>query len=195
MGPGGSWEENRISTYIRTYVRTYLFKINRYEGGIGVRVHVTISLDGDIYSQLSEVPKGDRSVLINNLLAEYFGGIDTQKEKQVAVKKEAKETALAKKDPSIDELIDYWTETTGLPIRSKVALNRANAKTLLRRHTLDEVKQLINGVALAHKDQYAPRKAKCANIIDLQMNENDLLVWGRSVAGEKDAKNKEFVKI
>lgn len=163
-----------------------------------MRVHVTISLEQEIYQQYNELQRGERSSLVNGLLAEYFYGIDTVKEKELSKKeivKKPKETGLAKKDTEIDDVIAYWTEVTGLPIRSKVALNRANAKTLLRRHSMEEIQQLINGVALAHKDPYAPRKAKCANIVDLQMNENELLVWGKMLSSQQETKHQEVVKI
>jgi len=87
-----------------------------------------------------------------------------------------------KRNPDIDAVLAYWAQVTGLPINSKVPLNRANAKTLLNRRSLSQVKQLIDGAAIANMDKYSG--LRISNIIELQMNESKLILWGRNKTNE-----------
>lgn len=78
--------------------------------------------------------------------------------------------------PEINIVMDYWTETVGYKIESRVKQNRFAASNMLKKHGLDKLKQLITGVALAHNDQYAPR---ISDLAQLQQKMSDLVVWGR----------------
>lgn len=78
-------------------------------------------------------------------------------------------------NPDINELFEYWSETIGIPIRSKVQRNRNSCSTLIKQHGLDGVKKLIQGVRLAMDDQYAPR---ISDFITLQSKQNELIMWG-----------------
>lgn len=75
----------------------------------------------------------------------------------------------------INELFKYWSETIGIPIRSKIKRNRNSCSTLIKQHGLDGVKKLIQGVRLAMDDQYAPR---ISDFITLQSKQNELIMWG-----------------
>lgn len=77
----------------------------------------------------------------------------------------------------INGMFTYWEETTGLPISARVKLNRFACSNLLKKHGPDKLRQLINGVAAAQGDQYAPR---IADFTQLQGKLNELLVWGKS---------------
>lgn len=88
-----------------------------------------------------------------------------------------KDTNVSFGDPDVNEVLSFWAETTNLPINSKVPLNRANARTLLNRHTLDEVKRLIQGAAVANLEEYSG--IRISNIVELQMNESKLILWGQ----------------
>lgn len=87
----------------------------------------------------------------------------------------------------INELFDYWQETTGIAISSKIKMNRNACNNLLKKNGIDNTKRLIDGVALARADQYAPR---IADFIQLQSKLTELLVWGN-----KSTKGKKVVKI
>lgn len=76
----------------------------------------------------------------------------------------------------INELFDYWQEQVGIPVSAKIKQNRYAANNLLKKHGLDKVKQLINGVAQAQSEDYAPR---IANFIQLQAKFDELILWGR----------------
>lgn len=78
-------------------------------------------------------------------------------------------------NPDINELFDYWETTVGYPIKSKVKNNRNACSTMLKSRSMDEMKRLINGVALAHEDRYAP---SIADFFELQANMNRFLAWG-----------------
>jgi hypothetical protein len=90
-------------------------------------------------------------------------------------------------NPEINELFDYWQEKTGIAISSKTKMNRNAANNLLKKNGIDNTKRLIDGVALARADQYAPR---IADFIQLQSKLTELLVWGN-----KSTKAKKVVKI
>ena len=90
-------------------------------------------------------------------------------------------------NPEINELFDYWQETTGIAISSKMKMNRNACNNLLKKNGIDNTKRLIDGVALARADQYAPR---ISDFIQLQSKLTELLVWGN-----KSTKGKKVVKI
>jgi hypothetical protein len=77
----------------------------------------------------------------------------------------------------INELFDYWEKVVGYKITSRKQLNRYAVNNLLKQMTTDEVKRIIEGVALALEDQYAPNKF--SDFVGVQRNLNDLLAWGR----------------
>lgn len=78
--------------------------------------------------------------------------------------------------PEINELFDYWTEKTGIPISSKIQMNRNACNNLLKKNGMENTKRLIDGVALAQSDKYAPG---IADFIQLQSKLSELLVWGK----------------
>lgn len=78
----------------------------------------------------------------------------------------------------INELFEYWEQTTGIGITSRVLNNRRACYNLLRRHGVDGVRRLIDGVARAQGDRFAPR---IASFESLQQKLPELLVWGRQV--------------
>lgn len=87
----------------------------------------------------------------------------------------------------INELFGYWQQKTGVPISSKKQMNRNACNNLLKKYDLAKVKQLIDGVAKAQADTYAPR---ISDFIQLQSKLTELLTWGKL----KQTNNK-FVKI
>lgn len=81
-----------------------------------------------------------------------------------------------KRVPEIDGLFAYWQEVTGLEIVSRRQANRNAASNLIKKHTADGVRRLVQGVALAHGDRYAPR---IADFTQLQAKQNELILWGK----------------
>lgn len=78
--------------------------------------------------------------------------------------------------PTINEMFEYWHSITGLAITSNVQRNRYACSNLYKKYGDSGLKRLIDGVAQARSDQYAPR---IANFIQLQAKLDDLLVWGK----------------
>lgn len=76
----------------------------------------------------------------------------------------------------INNLFDYWQDSTGIPINSRVQKNRYAANNLIKKHGINGVERLIDGVAQAQGDQYAP---SISDFTDLQLKLNQLLVWGK----------------
>lgn len=79
----------------------------------------------------------------------------------------------------INELFDYWQQATGIQITSRVLYNRRACHNLLRRYGEQGVRKLIDGVALAHGDRYAPR---IASFESLQQKLPELTLWGKQRA-------------
>ncbi len=92
--------------------------------------------------------------------------------------------------PEINDLFDYWEKVVGYPIKSKVKTNRNACSTLIKSRNADEMKRLINGVALAHEDRYAP---SVSDFVELQSNMNRFLAWGRKRHIQN--KTEEIVRI
>lgn len=149
----------------------------------------TVSLSDDLIDDWKAIPRMERSALVQRLLREEFSGSTAKVKKKVnklvinskAVVKQPT-GKIDKRNPDIDDVLAYWAQATGLPINSKVPLNRANAKTLLNRRSLSQVKQLIDGAALANMDKYSG--LRISNIIELQMSESKLILWGRNQTNE-----------
>lgn len=83
------------------------------------------------------------------------------------------------KTPSteIDELFNLWEEITGMEIVGQVRKNRFACSNLLKKHGKEKLTKLINGVALAQADKFAPR---IADFSALQSKQNELIAWGKT---------------
>jgi DNA-binding MarR family transcriptional regulator len=78
--------------------------------------------------------------------------------------------------PEINELFEYWQQRTGIPISSQIQANRNACNNLIKKHTQDGVRKLIDGVAQSQGDQFAPR---IADFVQLQAKLSQLLLWGK----------------
>lgn len=79
-------------------------------------------------------------------------------------------------NPELNNMFDYWKDTTGLPVSARTTANRRACHNLLKKFGDEKLKQLIDGVALAQTDQFAPR---IADFTDLQSKLDKLLLWGK----------------
>lgn len=75
----------------------------------------------------------------------------------------------------IDLLFEKWEELVGYKLTSQVKANREYAAKLLKEYTLEDVERMLQGVAMSHADQYAPR---IANFVQLHRKWDDLKAWG-----------------
>lgn len=82
--------------------------------------------------------------------------------------------------PDINQIFEFWAETVGYNIESKIKPNRNAASNLLKKYGPEKLEQLIRGVALTQSDQYAPG---IADFCDLQSKTNQLIVWGKKKHG------------
>jgi hypothetical protein len=78
---------------------------------------------------------------------------------------------------TIQAMLDYWQSHVGMDVDS--VGNRKAVAALLRKLDEAKLKQLIDGVALAMDDKYAPR---ISDFISLKRKMNDLIVWGHKNA-------------
>lgn len=82
----------------------------------------------------------------------------------------------------INQLFETWEQTTGLPITSNKTKNRYACHNLIGKYGVDGVEKLIRVVERAQMDKYAPR---IADFCDLQAKLNQLLVWAKGQATNK----------
>lgn len=82
----------------------------------------------------------------------------------------------------INQLFDSWESLTGLPITSNRTKNRYACNNLIGKYGVDGVEKLIRVVERAQIDKYAPR---IADFCDLQAKLNQLLVWAKGQATNK----------
>lgn len=78
--------------------------------------------------------------------------------------------------PEINEMFNYWNELVGSAIQTNVKANRNACNNLLKKHGERNLKRLVQGVAIAQSDRYAPR---IANFVQLQAKLDDLILWGK----------------
>lgn len=90
--------------------------------------------------------------------------------------------------PEINELFNYWELKTGLPISAKVRANRNACNNLNRKYGAEKMAQLIDGVAIAQGERYAPQ---ISDFCDLQEKLNRLLTWGKA----RQTNQKKVIKI
>lgn len=76
----------------------------------------------------------------------------------------------------INSMFKYWNDVVGYEITSKRQANRNACSNLIKKHGVDKLIKLIDGVAMAHADQYAPR---ISDFIGLQSKLNELMLWGK----------------
>lgn len=76
----------------------------------------------------------------------------------------------------INRMFEIWEEVVGYRIQSRVKANRFACSNLLKKHGMDKLSQLINGVAQAQSEKYAPN---ITDFCSLQQKLTDLIVWGR----------------
>ena len=89
----------------------------------------------------------------------------------------AKAPSVAKKTPSVDitEMFIAWESIVGYKIEGQIKNNRYACSNLLKKHGKDKLLKILEGVALAKQDRYAPQ---IADFTQLQYKFNDLISWG-----------------
>lgn len=111
----------------------------------------------------------------------------SNKKKEVRIKN-SNSKELAKPvygNPEINEMFEYWQETIGYKLESNITRNRNACNNLIKKHGKDGVMRLVQGVAQAKQDQYAPR---IADYSQLQTKYNDLISWGQAKSNGSKAK-------
>ena len=76
----------------------------------------------------------------------------------------------------INDMFEYWQSTVGYEISGRRQANRNACNNLIKKHTADGVRKLIQGVALAQSDRYAPQ---IADFEELQSKLSKLMAWGK----------------
>lgn len=81
-----------------------------------------------------------------------------------------------KRREDIDRMFAYWAQSTGIRVQSRLQANRFACANLLKRYSEEELRRLVDGVAAAQQDRFAPR---IPDFSALQANLGDLLTWGK----------------
>lgn len=92
--------------------------------------------------------------------------------------------------PDINEMFEEWEKITGMKINGQQKANRNACSNLLKKYGREKLQQLIQGVAKAQSQEFAPQ---IANFTQLQAKQDSLILWGRKQAQEEN--NSEVVKI
>lgn len=94
--------------------------------------------------------------------------------------------------PEINELFDFWEQTVGYPIKSKIKANRNAAQTLITRHGVEGVRRFITWASMAHSDRFATKQQKISDFISLRENDNHLYLWAKGKAGQQSNETARF---
>lgn len=102
--------------------------------------------------------------------------VNTKQEKKENIDTKVSNTRAKTPSVDINEMFDYWTQTVGFEIKGQAQKNRYACSNLLKTYGVDNLKKLVDGVARASQDRYAPR---IADFTQLQQKQNDLINWGK----------------
>lgn len=91
----------------------------------------------------------------------------------------------------ITHLFDYWEEIVGFRITSDLKKQRKYASDLIKENPIPAIEKMINGVAMASKDQFAPR---ISNFRQLYYKWDELKGWGQRTMS-KQASGGKIAKI
>lgn len=78
--------------------------------------------------------------------------------------------------PEINDLFEYWAQQCQFNIESRVQANRRAASNLYKKYGTEKMHRLIEGVALAQNDRFAP---SIGDFCELQQKLPALIVWGK----------------
>lgn len=84
----------------------------------------------------------------------------------------------------INEAFAHWEKRLGYPPSNKVKQNRYAASNLIKKHGLDTVTRVIDGLVLLKRERYVRKEAKPVNFIELQAN------WDAVMAAGHELKNR-----
>jgi hypothetical protein len=132
----------------------------------------TVSLSDDLIERWREIPAMERSKLVQRLLREEFSGNN------------AKITKIVRNQPmpEINQMFEQWEKITGIPINGQQQANRRACSNLLKKYGSEKLIQLIQGVAKAQSEEFAPQ---IANFCQLQAKQDMLILWGRKQSQEQ----------
>jgi hypothetical protein len=151
---------------------------------------VTVSLPSELMSDWESIPKQERSQTVQKLLKEYFSGATTPVKSKLINKQTTSIEKVDQTNPEINEMFEQWAMITGVPINGQQQANRRAAYNLLRKYGNSKLIQLIQGVAKAQGQEFAPQ---IANFSQLQAKQDSLILWGRKQAQEEQVE--KVVKI
>lgn len=143
---------------------------------------VTVSLPSELIADWEAIPKQERSLTVQKLLKEYFSGSTTPVKKKLINKQTTSIEKVDQSVPEINEMFEEWEKITGVPINGQQQANRRAAYNLLRKYGRSKLIQLIQGVAKAQDEEFAPQ---IANFSQLQAKQDSLILWGRRRAQEE----------
>ena len=81
----------------------------------------------------------------------------------------------------INEAFAHWEKRLGYPPSNKVKQNRYAASNLIKKHGLDTVTRVIDGLVLLKRERYVRKEAKPVNFIELQANWDAVMAAGHEL--------------
>lgn len=82
----------------------------------------------------------------------------------------------SKLNPDINEMFEYWASIVGYEISGRRQANRNACNNLLKKYKKEGLTKLINTVAVAQREEFAP---KVSDFAELQEKINKLVSWGK----------------
>jgi len=184
----GKWVEHNEPVF-RNVKRTWVSN-TRYKRGFD-NYYSVIDNTNNYYSVIPELlQRNSKTITAYELPTDKRPLSESKKkvsESKIVSKDTIGETPKKMTNLDIDHLMEYWEITVGYAIQGKKQANRYACNNLIKKLTVAGVEQVINGVALAHGDKYAP---KISDFCSLQSKLNDLILWGKNYGN-----NKNFIKI
>lgn len=139
-------------------------------------------------SEVSKVEQSDYAEMVQSGTTKTVQSVNSSKQNSdiTHLPKGKGETPEKYGREDINDMFDYWEATVGYKLESNRQRNRNACNNLIKKHTTDGLQRLIQGVALASQDRYAP---SIADFIGLQAKTNELIAWGK----RKSSNNKPKV--
>lgn len=129
-------------------------------------------------SEVSEVEQSDYTETVQSGSAETVQSVNSSDRTltELHLPKGKGDTPETYGNTDINEMFEYWKDTIGYEVTSRRQANRNACSNLIKKHSAEGLKRLIQGVALSQEDSFAPR---ISDFETLQAKANELMAWGK----------------
>lgn len=182
LNPNGLIQVGRIFSAMPAGLSMKLARSSTFLARCSMLLSLQQKEDGEItYNRDVEMPKILLDKAIESLLHIEIE-VEDRSNSNTNVLLLAQDAPVEQKTPKvpsaeINDMFAQWELAIGYRIESRIKQNRFACSNLLKKHGREGVIKLINGVAYAKQDKFAPR---IADFSQLQQKYNELVSWGHS---------------